>query len=76
NPSEMNTVEDLRRKLQELETKRTQEMFDYEKEVRQLRLDLERGEALRRGLESEVSFVRKQANMQMYTAEDELCDVK
>ncbi|XP_066038619.1 coiled-coil domain-containing protein 171-like [Chamaea fasciata] len=76
NPSEMNTVEDLRRKLHELEKKCTQEMFDYEKEVRQLRLDLVQGEALRRGLESEVSFVRKQANMQMNTAENELSDVK
>lgn len=51
-------------------------MSHYAKEVMQLRLELERGEALRRGLESEMSFARKEAHMQMYSAEDELCDVK
>ncbi|NWZ37053.1 CC171 protein, partial [Brachypodius atriceps] len=83
NPSEMDTVENLRRKLQELEKKylelanqRNQEMSHYAKEVMKLRLELERGEALRRGLESEMSFARKEAHMQMYSAEDELCDVK
>ncbi|NXP39718.1 CC171 protein, partial [Leiothrix lutea] len=83
NPSEMDTVEDLRRKLYQLEQKNLelthqhhQELFHYENEVRNLRLELERGEALRRGLESQISFARKEAHMQMYSAEDELCDVK
>ncbi|NXR84640.1 CC171 protein, partial [Pycnonotus jocosus] len=83
NQSEMDTVEDLRRKLHELEKKnlelanqRNQEVSHYAKEVMKLRLELERGEALHRGLENEMSFARKEAHMQMYSAEDELCDVK
>ncbi|NXM53177.1 CC171 protein, partial [Illadopsis cleaveri] len=83
NPSEMDTVEDLRRKLYQLEQEnlqlthqRNQELFHYENEVRNLKLELERGEALRRGLESEISFARKEAHMQMYITEDQLYDVK
>ncbi|NWW81705.1 CC171 protein, partial [Climacteris rufus] len=83
NPPEMDTVEDLRRKLcqaekqnLELINQRNLEMSHYEKEVMKLRLELERGEALRRGLEHELSMVRKEAHMQMYSAEDELCDAK
>ncbi|NXN02476.1 CC171 protein, partial [Sylvia borin] len=83
NPSEMDTVEDLRRKLHELEKKNleltnqhNQQIIDSEKVIRNLRMELERGEVLRQGLESEMSFVRQQAHMKMYTAEDELCDVK
>ncbi|NWW41319.1 CC171 protein, partial [Panurus biarmicus] len=83
NPSEMDTVEDLRRKLHKLEEKnleltnqRNRDMSRYEKEIMKLRLELERGEAVRRCLENEMSFARKEAHMQMYSAEDELCDVK
>ncbi|NXY62230.1 CC171 protein, partial [Callaeas wilsoni] len=83
NPSEMDTVEDLRRKLHQVEkqnleltNQRNRDMSRYEKEIMKLKLELERGEALRRGLESEMSFARKEAHMQMYSAEDELCDVK
>ncbi|NWZ87632.1 CC171 protein, partial [Poecile atricapillus] len=83
NPSEMDTVEDLRRKLHKLEKKnleltnqRNQDLSRYEKEIIKLRLELERGEALRRHLESEMSFARKEAHIQMYSAEDELCDAK
>uniref|UniRef100_A0A8C0VA86 Coiled-coil domain-containing protein 171-like n=1 Tax=Cyanistes caeruleus TaxID=156563 RepID=A0A8C0VA86_CYACU len=79
----MDTVEDLRRKLHNLEKKnleltsqRNQELSHYEKEIMKLRLELERGEALRRGLESEISFAKKEAHIQMYSVEDELCDVK
>ncbi|NWV76330.1 CC171 protein, partial [Dasyornis broadbenti] len=83
NPSEMDTVEDLRRKLHhaekqnvELINQRNREMSNYEKEILKLRLEIERGEALRRGLESELAVARQEAWLQMYSAEDELCDVK
>ncbi|NXB51122.1 CC171 protein, partial [Leucopsar rothschildi] len=83
NPSEMDTIEDLRRKLQKLEkinleltNQRNQEMSHYEKEIMKLRLELERGEALRQVLESEMSFAKKEAHVQMCSAEDELCDIK
>ncbi|NXB29758.1 CC171 protein, partial [Eulacestoma nigropectus] len=83
NPSEMDTIEDLTRKLHQAEkqnveliNQRNREMSRYEKEIMKLRLELEREEVLRQGLQSEISFARKQACIQMYSAEDELCDVK
>ncbi|XP_014739353.1 PREDICTED: coiled-coil domain-containing protein 171-like isoform X4 [Sturnus vulgaris] len=83
NPSEMDTIEDLRKKLQKLEEKNLEltnqhnhDMSRYEKEIMKLRLELQRGEALLRVLESEMSFARKDAHVQMYSAEDELCDAK
>ncbi|NXT13764.1 CC171 protein, partial [Prunella fulvescens] len=83
NQIEMDTVEDLKSQLHRLEQRnvelnnqRNQEMSHCESEIMKLRLELERGEALRQHLESEMSFARKQANIQMYSAEDELCDVK
>ncbi|XP_063037473.1 coiled-coil domain-containing protein 171-like [Melospiza melodia melodia] len=51
-------------------------MSRYEKEILQLRLELEKGELLRQNLESELKFARKEANLQLYSAEDELCDAK
>ncbi|NWH41865.1 CC171 protein, partial [Chloropsis hardwickii] len=83
NESEMDPVEHLRRELHQLEKKNfelnnqcNKEVSRCEKEVMKLRLELERGEVLHRGLESELSFARKEAHIQMYSAEDELCDVK
>ncbi|NXR47735.1 CC171 protein, partial [Hippolais icterina] len=83
NPSEMDTVEDLRRKLYQIEKKyleltkqHKQEVSRYQKEIMKLGLELEKGEALRQGLERKMSFARKEAHMQMDSAEDELCDVK
>ncbi|NWV29083.1 CC171 protein, partial [Origma solitaria] len=83
NPSEMDTSSDLRRRLSyaekqnlELINQRNRDMSHYEKEIMKLQLELERGEALRRGLENDLSIVQKEANMQMYSAEDELCNVK
>ncbi|NXD31308.1 CC171 protein, partial [Spelaeornis formosus] len=82
-PLEMDTVEALRRKLHDLEQKNSeltdkysQEKSRYEKEIMKLRLELERGEALCRGLESEMSFARREAHMQKYSAEEELCDAQ
>uniref|UniRef100_A0A8C5ICW2 CC171 protein n=1 Tax=Junco hyemalis TaxID=40217 RepID=A0A8C5ICW2_JUNHY len=83
NKMEMNTVEDLRRKLESLEkinlelnNQHYKEMSRYEKEILQLRLELEKGELLRQNLENEMKFARKEANLQLYSAEDELCDAK
>ncbi|NWX33442.1 CC171 protein, partial [Notiomystis cincta] len=83
NPSEMDNAENLRRKLHQVEKKnleltnlRNRDASHYQKEIIKLRMDLERGESLRRHLESEMTFTRKEAHMQMYSAEDELCDVK
>ncbi|NWW25122.1 CC171 protein, partial [Falcunculus frontatus] len=83
NPSEMDTVEDLTRKLRqaekqnvELTNQRNCDMSRYEKEIMKLRLELEKEQVLRQRLQSEISFTRKEANIQMYSAEDELCDVK
>ncbi|NXC61682.1 CC171 protein, partial [Aleadryas rufinucha] len=83
NPSEMDTVEDLTRKLRqaekqnvELTNQRNSEMSRYEKEIMKLRLELEREQILRQHLQSEISFARKEAYIQRYSAEDELCDVK
>ncbi|NXD93534.1 CC171 protein, partial [Chaetorhynchus papuensis] len=83
NPSEMDTVEDLARKLRQAEkqnveliNQRNREMSRYEREIMKLRLELEREEVFRQGLQSEISFARKVADIQMYSAEDELCEVK
>ncbi|NXU61868.1 CC171 protein, partial [Horornis vulcanius] len=61
NTSKMDTDEDLRRKLHKLEKKyleltnqHNQESSRYEEEIMKLRLELERGEAIRRVLESEM----------------------
>ncbi|RLV63324.1 hypothetical protein DV515_00018386, partial [Chloebia gouldiae] len=51
-------------------------MSHYEKEIMKLRLELERGKALHQHLESEMLFARKEAHLQMFSAEDELWDVK
>ncbi|NWR38234.1 CC171 protein, partial [Tachuris rubrigastra] len=79
NPSDMDTVDDLKRKLHQTEkenvaliSQRKQEKFHYEKEIIKLRLELERGEAVHRGPEYELSVARKEAQMQMCAAEDEL----
>lgn len=51
-------------------------MSGCEKEIINLRLELERGEALHQHLESEMSGTRKEAHTPMYCTEDELGDVK
>ncbi|NXB91316.1 CC171 protein, partial [Vidua chalybeata] len=83
NQLEMDTVEDLRRKLHRLEKRnlelhnqRNQEISHYEKEIVKLRLKLERGEALHQHLENEMSLARKEAHIQMHSAEEKLWDVK
>ncbi|NXH34076.1 CC171 protein, partial [Myiagra hebetior] len=77
NPSEMDTVEDLTRKLHQAEKQNVELIMScYEKEIMKLHLELEREEVLHQGLQSKVSLARKEACIQMYSAEDELCEVK
>nr|XP_041567393.1 coiled-coil domain-containing protein 171-like [Taeniopygia guttata] len=79
----MDTVEDLRRKLHRLEkrnlelhSQHNQEMSHCEKEIMKLRLELERGEVLHQRLQSEMSFAKKEAHIQMSSAENKLWDAK
>ncbi|NWY92541.1 CC171 protein, partial [Loxia curvirostra] len=83
NQSKMDPVEHLRQKALkieknnlELNNQHKQEISLCEKEVMKLRLNFKRGEVLRQGLESEMSLSKKASDIQMYSAEDELCDVK
>ena len=46
------------------------------KKIMKLRLELERGEVLRQALQREISVTKKAACIQMYSAEDELCELK
>ncbi|NXD31097.1 CC171 protein, partial [Spelaeornis formosus] len=82
-PSEMDTMEGLRKKLHELEQKNlefanqhSREMSHCEKEIMKLRLELERGHGVCQALERKLSFARREAHMQIYSAEEELCDAK
>ena len=51
-------------------------MSHYENDLTKLRLELERGEALHQVLENEMFLARKEAEVQMYSTEEELCDTK
>ncbi|KFO59757.1 hypothetical protein N302_05671, partial [Corvus brachyrhynchos] len=51
-------------------------MSRYEKEIMKLHLELERGEVLCQALQREISVTKKAACIQMYSAEDELCELK
>ncbi|NXM29235.1 CC171 protein, partial [Oxyruncus cristatus] len=79
NPSDTDTVDDLKRKLHQTEkekveliTQHKQEKSKYEKEIIKLHLELERGEAIHRDLEYKLSEAKKEARMQMCAAEGEL----
>nr|XP_026654778.1 coiled-coil domain-containing protein 171-like [Zonotrichia albicollis] len=79
----MDPVEHLRLKVHNLEEKNlelnnqhNQEVSHCEKEVMNLRSELEKGEVLRRDLQSEMSLARKMSEIQLYSAEDKLSDVK
>ncbi|KAF2982662.1 hypothetical protein EK904_003858, partial [Melospiza melodia maxima] len=71
-------LQSIAKKLKDMEAEHNgcAKMSRYEKEILQLRLELEKGELLRQNLESELKFARKEANLQLYSAEDELCDAK
>ncbi|NXP87475.1 CC171 protein, partial [Passerina amoena] len=83
NQSEMDPTEHLREKVHNLEKKNlelnnqhNQEVSHCEKEVMNLRMELNKGEVLRQGLQSEMSLARKTSEVQLYSAEDKLCAVK
>ncbi|NXN33488.1 CC171 protein, partial [Nycticryphes semicollaris] len=83
NELELDTAEDLRRKLcqakqekLDLTIKHNQELSSYESQIVKLRSDIEKGEAVRQSLEYELAIVRKDARLKMYAAEEELRDVK
>ncbi|NXO57067.1 CC171 protein, partial [Aramus guarauna] len=83
NESELDTAEDLRKKLcqakkekLDLTIKHNQELSNYESQVVKLRSDIEKGEAVRQSLEYELAIARKDARLKMYAAEEELSDTK
>uniref|UniRef100_A0A8C3K6R7 Coiled-coil domain containing 171 n=1 Tax=Calidris pygmaea TaxID=425635 RepID=A0A8C3K6R7_9CHAR len=83
NESELDTAEDLRRKLcqakqekLDLTIKHNQELSHYESQIVKLRSEIEKGEAARQSLEYELAIARKDARLKMYAAEEELRDAK
>ncbi|NXV12835.1 CC171 protein, partial [Cepphus grylle] len=83
NESELDTAEDLRRKLcqakqekLDLTIKYNQELSNYESQIVKLRSEIEKGEAVRQSLEYELAIARKDARLKMYAAEEELSDAK
>ncbi|XP_071658852.1 coiled-coil domain-containing protein 171 isoform X3 [Patagioenas fasciata] len=83
NESELDTVEDLRKKLCQAKTekldltiKHNQELSNCESQIVKLRSEIEKGEAVRQSLEYELAIARKDARLKMYAAEQELSDAK
>ncbi|NXT56575.1 CC171 protein, partial [Pluvianellus socialis] len=83
NESELDTAEDLRRKLcqakkekLDITVKHNQELSNYESQIVKLRSEIEKGEAVRQSLEYELAIVRKDARLKKYAAEEELSDAK
>ncbi|XP_065512455.1 coiled-coil domain-containing protein 171 isoform X3 [Caloenas nicobarica] len=83
NESEVDTVEDLRKKLcqakkekLDLTIKHNQELSGCESQIVKLRSEIEKGEAVRQSLEYELAIARKDARLKMYAAEQELSDAK
>ncbi|NXG84085.1 CC171 protein, partial [Stercorarius parasiticus] len=83
NESELDTAEDLRRKLcqakqekLDLTIKHNQELSNYESQIVKLRSEIEKGEAVRQSLEYELAIARKDARLKMYAAEEKLSDAK
>ncbi|NXL66191.1 CC171 protein, partial [Chordeiles acutipennis] len=75
--SEVDTAEDLRRKLcqakkekLDLTIKHNQELSNYESQIVKLRSEIEKGEAVRQSLEYELAIARKNANLKTYAAEE------
>ncbi|XP_074992489.1 coiled-coil domain-containing protein 171 isoform X2 [Calonectris borealis] len=83
NESELDTAEDLRRKLcqakkekLDLTIKHNQELSNYESQIVKLRSEIEKGEAVRQSLEYELAIARKDARLKRYAAGEELSDAK
>ncbi|XP_019410665.1 PREDICTED: coiled-coil domain-containing protein 171 isoform X5 [Crocodylus porosus] len=76
---ELDTAEDLRRKLYQakkekldITTKHNQDLSNYESQIAKLRCEVEKGEAVRQGLEYELAIARKDAGLERYSAEEKL----
>ncbi|NXP48146.1 CC171 protein, partial [Heliornis fulica] len=83
NESDLDTAEDLRKKLceakkekLELTIKHNQEVLNYESQVVKLRSDIERGEVIRQSLEYQLEVARKDARLKLCAVEEELSDAK
>nr|XP_047911541.1 coiled-coil domain-containing protein 171 isoform X5 [Anser cygnoides] len=81
--SELDTDEDLAWQLYEAEKekldiaiKHHQELSNHEIQIVKLRCEVEKGEAVRQSLEYELAVARKDANLRMHDAEEELSAVK
>ncbi|XP_053157808.1 coiled-coil domain-containing protein 171 isoform X2 [Hemicordylus capensis] len=78
---DMDTKEDLRRKLHQakkekldITAKHNAELSNYESQIARLRAEVEKGEALRQSLEYELAIARKEAGLERYSSEDKLCE--
>uniref|UniRef100_A0A8D2LHA4 Coiled-coil domain containing 171 n=1 Tax=Varanus komodoensis TaxID=61221 RepID=A0A8D2LHA4_VARKO len=76
---EMETKEDLRRKLHQakkekldITAKHNAELSNYESQIAKLRAEVEKGEALRQSLEYELAVARKEVGLERYSSEDKL----
>ncbi|NXH22477.1 CC171 protein, partial [Bucco capensis] len=83
NESELDTAEDLRRKLcqankekLDLTIKHNQELSNYESQIVKLRSEIERGERVRQTLEYDLAIARKDACLKKCAAEEALSDAK
>ncbi|NWS73481.1 CC171 protein, partial [Crotophaga sulcirostris] len=83
NDSELCIAEDLRKQLcqakkekLDLTIKHNEEVSNYECQIVKLRLEVEKGEAVRQSLEYELAVARKDARLKMYAVEEELSDAK
>ncbi|XP_008101379.2 coiled-coil domain-containing protein 171 isoform X5 [Anolis carolinensis] len=76
---DMETKEDLRRKLHQakkekldITAKHNAELSNYESQIARLRAEVEKGEAIRQSLEYELAVARKEVGIERYTSEDKL----
>ncbi|XP_021235876.1 coiled-coil domain-containing protein 171 isoform X4 [Numida meleagris] len=81
--SELDIVEDLKRKLCQAKEekvdiiiKHNQELRNYEIQIVKLRSEFEKGEAVRQSLEYELAIARKDARLRICTVEEELSDAR
>ncbi|NXW55934.1 CC171 protein, partial [Eurystomus gularis] len=51
-------------------------LSNYESQIVKLRLEIEKGEAVRQSLEYELAIARKDAHLKTYAAEEALSDAK
>ncbi|XP_060618399.2 coiled-coil domain-containing protein 171 isoform X3 [Anolis sagrei] len=76
---EIETKEDLRRKLHQakkekldITAKHNAELSNYESQIARLRAEVEKGEAIRQSLEYELAVARKEVGIERCTSEDKL----